>query len=412
MEGRALQGGPHGRPARRFPTIPHEGRRQMNKRSRALALGLCVLAAAAAGVLSAGCRKSSDNASAGQEKVKISYLGLTCEPPIFVAYEKGFFKEEGVDVELVKTNWDSLRDGLGLGRFDATHHLVMYLVKPVESGLDVKITGGIHTGCLKVQASARNDIKKVADLKGKKIGVPVLGSPPFLFANRVLAANGMDPQKDVEWVREANDVMELALKNGTVDAVANAEPIGTILESRGAVRTIADLAVDAPYSDEFCCAVVVSGKFLRRDPAGAAKVTRALIKGAKWVHENKLAAAQLAVEKKYLAATPELNAQAIRNLKYVPSISKCRKDIDQIAQEMKKAGFLKPSTDPAELAKQAWADLPGVTDEWVQGLKVEKVAGGGTPPALSPAAFAALFGPNGTLFRLQSCCDAGSACSP
>jgi NitT/TauT family transport system substrate-binding protein len=287
----------------------------------------------------------------------------------------------------------------------------MYLVKPVESGLDVKITGGIHTGCLKVQAAARTDIKKVEDLRGKKIGVPVLGSPPFLFASRILAAHGMDPQKDVQWVRYPNDAMELALKNGDVDVVANAEPIGTILESRGAVRTVADLAVDAPYNDEFCCAVVVSGKFLRRDPAGAAKVTRALIKGAKWVQENKLAAARLAVEKKYLAATPELNAQAIRNLKYVPSISKCRTNIDQIALEMKKAGFLKPSTDPLELAKQAWADLDGVTDEWVQNLKVEKVAGGGTPPALSPTAFAALFGPRGTLFRLESCCDAGSACS-
>jgi NitT/TauT family transport system substrate-binding protein len=381
-------------------------------KSRALLLALWVLAAAVAGALSAGCGGKSDNNAAGQAKVKISYLGLTCEPPIFVAYEKGFFKEEGLDVELVKTTWDTLRDGLGLGEYDATHHLVMYLVKPVESGLDVKITAGIHTGCLKVQAGARTDIRKVEDLKGKKIGVPVLGSPPFLFGSRILAAHGLDPQKDVNWVRYPNDAMELALKNGDVDAVANAEPIGTVLESRGAARTIADLAVDEPYNNEFCCAVVVSGKFLRRDPAGAAKVTRALIKGAKWVHESKLAAARLAVEKKYLAATPELNAQAIRNLKYVPSVSKCRQDIDHIALEMKKAGFLKPSTDPAELAKQAWADLDGVTDEWVQNLKVEKVAGGGTPPALSPAAFATLFGPRGTLFRMQSCCDAGSACSP
>ncbi len=380
-------------------------------KARALALGLCVLAAAAAGVLSAGCGSKSNN-SAGQEKVKISYLGLTCEPPIFVAYEKGFFKDEGVDVELVKATWDSLREGLGLGNFDATHHLVMYLVKPMESGLDVKITGGIHTGCLKVQASTRTDIRKVEDLKGKKIGVPVIDSPPNLFARRVLAAHGMDSLKDVEWVRQAGDTMELALKNGSLDAVATAEPIGTILESRGVVRTVADLALDEPYSNEFCCAVVVSGKFLRRDPDRAAKVTRALIRGAKWVHENKLAAAQLAVEKKYLTATPELNAQAIRNLKYVPSVSKCRKDIDHVVQEMKKAGFLKPSTDPEELAKQAWADLPGVTDEWIQGLKVEKVAGGGTPPPLSPAAFAAMFGPGGSVFRLQSCCDAGSACSP
>jgi NitT/TauT family transport system substrate-binding protein len=40
--------------------------------------------------------------------------------------------------------------------------------------------------------------------------------------------------------------------------------------------------------------------------------------------------------------------------------------------------------------KQAWLDLEGVSDEWVKGLKVEKVAGGGRPQLLPPAGFAAL----------------------
>jgi len=34
--------------------------------------------------------------------VRIGYIGLTCEAPIFTAYEKGFFKEEGLEPELVK----------------------------------------------------------------------------------------------------------------------------------------------------------------------------------------------------------------------------------------------------------------------------------------------------------------------
>jgi NitT/TauT family transport system substrate-binding protein len=58
---------------------------------------------------------------------------------------------------------------------------------------------------------------------------------------------------------------------------------------------------------------------------------------------------------------------------------------------MKRAGLLKASTDPAVLARRAWLDLDGVTDEWIEGIKVQKVTGGGRPALLSPAAFAALF---------------------
>src|ERR1022692_4816308 len=158
------------------------------------------LAAGCLMALAAGCHSGTDDsAPGGPNKVKVAYLGLTCEAAMFVAYEKGFFKDEGLDIAFVKTDWDGLRDGLGLGRFDASYTLIMYLLKPIEQGLDVKITGGVHSGCLRVQAGVKSSIKSVEDLKGKRIGVPTnLGSPPFLFASRVLAAHGMNPSKDVE----------------------------------------------------------------------------------------------------------------------------------------------------------------------------------------------------------------------
>src|SRR5437762_2794862 len=101
-------------------------------------------------LLPAGCGKNPDkggdqNASREPVKLTVAYLGLTCEAPIFVAHEKGFYKEEGLEVKLVKTDWDGLREGLGQGTFDANHTLLMYLLKPIEQGMDVKITGGIHT---------------------------------------------------------------------------------------------------------------------------------------------------------------------------------------------------------------------------------------------------------------------------
>src|SRR5216684_5564822 len=88
-----------------------------------------------------GCKKDSDTAKLadnGQMKVRVGYIGLTCEAPIFTAVEKGFFKEEGLDVTLVKCEWANYKDVLALGGFDVTHHLVMYFLKPIEQGLDVK----------------------------------------------------------------------------------------------------------------------------------------------------------------------------------------------------------------------------------------------------------------------------------
>ena len=275
-----------------------------------------------------GCGGGAEPAaSTGKPKVKLAYIGLTCEAAMFVAEEKGFFEEEGIDVELIKTDWDGLRDGLGLGRFDVNYTLIMYLLKPIEQGLDVKITGGIHTGCLRVHAAADSGIETVEDLRGKRIGIPTMGSPPFLFASRALAAKGLDPEKDVEWVVVAPDVSMLALENGQVDAIADSEPIGSILAAQGKVRIVADQGADPQFRDEYCCAVVVNGDFAKRDPETAAKVTRALLKGARWVDENPVSAAELSVEKKYVASSKELNAQAISKLDYMPAVTACRESV-------------------------------------------------------------------------------------
>src|SRR5215831_6805526 len=296
-----------------------------------------------AALLPLGCDSGSKPAATASNKVRVGYIGLTCEAPIFTAYEKGFFKEEGLDVSLVKCEWANYKDVLALGGFDITHHLVMYFLKPVEQGLDVKFTGGIHRGCLRVQAPIKGPIRSITDLKGKRIGIPGMGTPPFIFANRVLGAHGIDPGKDISWLVFPAGELGLALDKGDVDAVANSEPIGSLLLSDGKVRNIADQATDAPYVDEYCCGVLVNGKFLAKNPKASAAATRALLKGAKWVETNPAAAARLSVEKKYLASNPELNTIAISHLRYMPSVSGAENAVQSAAAEMKRAGMLASS---------------------------------------------------------------------
>jgi NitT/TauT family transport system substrate-binding protein len=331
------------------------------------------------------CNHRGTAAAVSGNHVKIAYIGLTCEAPIFVAFHKGFFAEEGLDPELVKTSWDAMQQGLSFGTFDATHTLVPYLLKPIEQGVNVKITGGIHKGCLRIQAGIKTNIHSIADLRGKRIGVSTLGSPPMIFANRVFISHGLDVTKDVEWIVYPNDVLELALEKGRVDAVADSEPIGSLLLARNKVRNIVDQSVDAPYKDEYCCAIVVSGSLAKNNPAAAAKITRALLKAAKWVETNPTAAADLSIKHKYLSSTLELNSTAIAQLRYIPAVSACRAGVSSLAREMKQTGVLNSSTDPEALTARAWQSLDGVTDQWLSTVTVETVPNGGKPP-LDPTA--------------------------
>src|SRR2546422_5478661 len=217
------------------------------------ALSLAVL-------LMAGCNKKSGSTVRNSNKVRVGYIGLTCEAPIYAAYEKSFFREEGLEPELVKCNWSTYKDALALGSYDITHHLVMYFLKPIEQGLDVRFLAGIHRGCLRVQAGEKTNIHTIQDLKGKRIGVPGMGTPPFVFANRVFGTHGIDPAKDITWKVFPAGELGLAIDKGEVDAVCNAEPIGSLLIAEGEGGNIADQIMDEPYKEEYCCEGIEKGK--------------------------------------------------------------------------------------------------------------------------------------------------------
>ncbi len=351
----------------------------MRKNSRNSKLIALTMAGA---LMLTSCNKSPENstpAGSGPAKIRVGYIGLTCEAPIFIAVEKGFFKEEGLDVTLVKCEWANYKDLLALGGFDVTQHLIMYFLKPIEQGLDVRFTAGIHRGCLRLQGLTSSNVRSIEDLKGKRIGVPGMGTPPFIFANRVLMARGIDAGKEITWRVFPAGELGLALDKGDVDAIADSEPIGSLLMAGGKLQNLADQGTDAPYNNEYCCAVLANGKFLASNPKAVAAATRAMLKAAKWVETNPAAAARMSVEKKYLASNPELNTVAVSHLRYLPSVSGAEAAVKSAAVEMKRAGMLSSTTDVDDLARRAFAHLDGVTDEWLKSLQVEKVADGQLP---------------------------------
>jgi NitT/TauT family transport system substrate-binding protein len=365
-------------------------------------------AAVAGSFLLAGCNQKTAQAEKtadGLTKIKVGYIGLTCEAPLYVAYEKGYFKEQGIDAELVKCEWGVFKDLVGMGTIQVVQQPIMAFLKPIEEGLDVKLTAGIHRGCLRVQVPLGSSMKSVKDLKGKRIGVPGMGTPPFIFANRVLGDNGLDPRNDVQWKVFPSAELGLALEKGEIDALACSEPIGLLLLSEKKVQNIVDQTTDEPYASEYCCDVIVNGKFSDANPEATAALTKAIMKGAKWVETNPRAAAIMSVEKKYIASNPELNADAISRLRYVPSIEGGKTAIRGAAEGMKRAGILKPDMDIDQSIKKIYREYPGVNDEWIKNLAVEEVAMGQVQPNQSELVQQEL-ATIGSPTEIKTCCNA------
>lgn len=366
-------------------------------------LGAAVLGTALLG----GCKPKSAQAEKtadGLTKIKVGYIGLTCEAPLYVAHEKGYFKEMGLDAELVKCEWGQFKDLVGMGTIHVVHQPIMAFLKPIEEGLDVKLTAGIHRGCLRVQTPLGSNLKTVQDLKGKRIGVPGMGTPPFIFANRVLGDKGVDPRNDVQWKVFPSAELGLALEKGEVDAIACSEPIGLLLLAEKKVQNVVDQTTDEPYASEYCCAVIVNGKYSEANPEATAAVTKAVMKGAKWVETNPRAAAIMSVEKKYIASNPELNADAISRLRYVPSIVGGKDAIRGAAEGMKRAGILKPDMDIDHAIKKIYREYEGVNDEWIKNLDVEKVAMGQVQPNQSELVQQEL-ATIGSPLEIKTCCN-------
>ena len=152
--------------------------------------------------------------------------------PLWVAAEKGFFKERGVDVELVNFAWDQdVNAALASGNIQVQCAATNTLITLINQGVDVK-------GFMLMDASyeadailANKEITSVADLKGKSVAFEA-GATSDLLLNYALSQNGMSI-KDVEHVPMGASEAGLALIAGRVDVAVTYEPYISAALSQG-----------------------------------------------------------------------------------------------------------------------------------------------------------------------------------
>ena len=324
-------------------------------------VGVIVLTA----VLLTDCSKKSG----GGENVvlKAGYYGVLCEAPLHIAYEKGFFKDEGVDVELVKFAPGTVFDGVTSGQIDAAATLIANIAPPLANGLPAKITTGLHTGCDMVLVKPNSGITKAQDLKGKKIGVPSMTSSPVVYAKRVLADNGINIRlegSEVEFVVYSTSDLPLILSNGGVDAIALNEPMAAIAANEYGFVTLFDSAVDEPYATQYCCVAFVSDRIFKNDKKLAVKYTRAMQRASEYINSNQEEAARIQIDKKYVPGDPVLNAKILKKFNYIPSVSGAYDAFGVVVPQLQAVGMLGEEVDVKALHKNSFASLDGLDEKY------------------------------------------------
>ncbi|WP_239002798.1 ABC transporter substrate-binding protein [Rhodovastum atsumiense] len=281
-----------------------------------------------------------------------------CTVGVPVAREKGFFTRHNLDVEMVNFggSTDQLLEAIATGKADAGVGMALRWLKPLESGFDVKIASGIHGGCLRLFTRPGNGIARLADLRGKTIGVSDLTAPDRNFFAILLQQAGIDPAREVEWRVFSADILPVALQKNEIQAFSLGDPLGWLARERdGLVELATNLS--GAYQNRVCCILGVRGSLIRQERETAVALVQALLDAQAWVVANPDAAA--AVFAPYAKARPEQLAAMLRSQTHAhaPLNADLRHEIALYASELKQVAVIKPGTDPARFAERVTVDL-------------------------------------------------------
>jgi len=196
------------------------------------------------------CLFSKTDIAVGQaKKIKLGIISISPLLPVFLAQEKGWYQEAGLDVETIEMKGGAtIIPALIGGSIEIGFSNIISIILARSAGLDIKIICGSHnegytkkagepggyatssTGLLVLQDSG---VRGAKDLEGKKIAVNTIKNIDWMAAWEWMEKNNADPKK-VIWVETDFPKMIPALMGKKVDAVQAVDPEKTILRSQGA----------------------------------------------------------------------------------------------------------------------------------------------------------------------------------
>ena len=209
----------------------------------------------------AGCGSSSGGSSSGGEKkpvkVSLAMLRLTSSAPLFIAMDKGYFKEEGIEIDpqwfdaaqpiavaTASSKVDVGATGITAGLYNmAAKGQKLYIV--ADKGREEK--GYSSSALLASSAEYDNGLTSIEVLKGKRVGITQKGSTFHYMLGRMLESKGLTLD-DVTIVPLGKlSAVMAALQSGQIDACILNEPNITKVKNEGYGKEITQVSAVMPY---------------------------------------------------------------------------------------------------------------------------------------------------------------------
>jgi len=236
-----------------------------------------------------------------------------CLAPQYLAEE--LLRLEGFsDIEYVKLPSGAGPQTIASGHADLTMWDTPSLLPVMDSAQSLLVVGGVHSGCSELFGNER--VKGIRDLRGKTVAVSAFGGTEHVFVSSTAAYVGLDPRKDIQWIEVGSipDAMRMFIE-GKSDAFMGFPPQPQELRARKVGHVLVNTLRDRPWSQYFCCSIVVNRSFVQRNPVATKRAIRAILKAAEICADDPERAVRYMVSKGY-ETRPDIAREVLSNLPY------------------------------------------------------------------------------------------------
>lgn len=255
-------------------------------------------------------------------KIAVGGQALIYYLPLAIANVNGYFKDEGLNVEVIDFAGGSraLQAVVG-GSADVVSGAFEHTINLQSKGQDYRAIvqqGRAPMIVLAVSKKTMPDYKSPADLKGKKIGVTAPGSSTNMMVNFFLEKNGLKPS-DVAFIGVgAGAGAVTALRTGQIDALAGLDPVIGTLMKEDEIQIIADTRTLADTKAIFdgnmpSGSLYVAQSFIDKNPNTTQALVNAMVRANKWIHATSPEEIAKTVPESYLLNDPALYIQGIKD---------------------------------------------------------------------------------------------------